>query len=122
MSNLPDGVTQSQIDRYYEEEGPEFWTHESCREDAALDRLAALEPADLTFAAEDLGRGEDHHMIRRALMPLLDHASAVVREGAIYGLTRHLTPEVCARLRDMAATDPSPGVRDAATEALEGTA
>lgn len=85
-------------------------------------RLIALEklaPADLTFAAEIAGRLADSDAVRRTLVPLLDQQEAVVREGAIYGLTRHLDQEVRERLLELAAKDPSAAVRTAAADALD---
>lgn len=78
-----------------------------------------LSPTDLTFAAEYAGRIEAPLRVRACLLPLLGHPEAFVREGVIYGLTRHVDDSVRVRLRDLAKTDPSPSVRDAATEALE---
>ncbi|SRR6266568_2229249 len=81
-----------------------------------------LRPTDLTFAAEILGSVDDRALVVRTLLPLLDHESALVREGAIYGLSAHMTPEVTTRLRQVAQLDPSPGVGTAAHEALEANA
>jgi hypothetical protein len=77
-----------------------------------------LEPSDLTFAAEALGRSNIGWLVRRALKPLLRHASAVVREGAIYGLQKHLNAEVRAALASVVNSDASPAVRNAAEDAL----
>jgi hypothetical protein len=52
------------------------------------------------------------------LKPLLGHASAVVREGAIYGLQKHLDADVRASLEMLARSDSSAGVRSAAEDAL----
>ena len=77
----------------------------------------------LTFSAEVLGRVIESS-VPEALSLLLQmsrHASPVVREGAVYGMSPHWRghPDVRARLADMADADASPGVRVAATEALE---
>ncbi len=77
-----------------------------------------LEPADLTFAAEALGRSNMGWLVRSTLKPLLHHASAVVREGAIYGLQRHIDANARATLETLAKSDPSAGVRSAAEDAL----
>jgi hypothetical protein len=77
-----------------------------------------LEPADLTFAAEALGRSNMGWLVRPTLKPLLHHASAVVREGAIYGLQRHIDTGIRATLETLAKSDPSAGVRSAAEDAL----
>jgi hypothetical protein len=54
-----------------------------------------------------------------ALLTLLASESALVREGAIYGLAHHDRPEVVQRLGKIATDDPSPGVRAAAADVLE---
>jgi hypothetical protein len=77
-----------------------------------------LKPADLTFAAEALGRSNLGWVVRRALKPLLRHDSAVVREGAIYGLQKHVDADVRADLEMLAKSDSSAGVRSAAEDAL----
>lgn len=76
---------------------------------------------DLTFAAEAVGSIADRAKAVEVLLPLLQHASPLVREGAVYGLSRHLGWHewARARLEFVAQEDPSPGVRDAAREALE---
>jgi len=85
----------------------------------ALIRSGRLEAADLTFAAEIAGRLPDHSAIRSALVPLLSHREAVVREGAIYGLTRHIDAAVRTTLERLAGGDPSRAVRTAAADALD---
>jgi HEAT repeat protein len=82
-------------------------------------RSSTLQPAALTFAAEALGESEDSRMVVHCLLPLLEHPSSVVREGAIYGLANHLEhPGVRKRLQDIASGDSREGVRQAALEAL----
>ena len=73
---------------------------------------------ELTFAAEAAGMLSDSEAVRSALMPLLGHSISLVREGAIYGLARHLNDSVMVALRELAQSDPSPGVREAAKEVL----
>ncbi len=85
---------------------------------AKLIERGRLERADLTFAAEALGRSNMGGLVRSTLKPLLHHASAVVREGAIYGLQRHVNADVRATLETLAKSDPSAGVRGAAEDAL----
>ena len=72
----------------------------------------------LSEDAEQAGMVADRAGAIEALTVLLTHKSAVVREGAIYGLTPHLEYYV-EQLRQMSEQDPSPGIRDAAAEALE---
>lgn len=52
------------------------------------------------------------------LLALARHASAAVREGAIYGLAYQEAEAVDAELKRLAESDASPGVRAAATGAL----
>ncbi|MEW6249633.1 MAG: HEAT repeat domain-containing protein [Planctomycetota bacterium] len=84
--------------------------------DVMLKILPQLEPAELTFAAEIAGEIEGHPEVVPALLSLLAHESALVREGAVYGLAHHLSQHVRARLADLSADDPSPAVRAAAAE------
>lgn len=53
-----------------------------------------------------------------ALLPLLQHPAPPVREAAVFGLAAHAGPAVIKVLRQVAATDSSPGVRRTAEEAL----
>lgn len=77
-----------------------------------------LKPSDLTFVAEALGRSKMGGLVRHALKPLLTHPSPVVREGAIYGLQKHIDDEVRAVLESVLAEDESRAVRMAAEDAL----
>lgn len=72
----------------------------------------------LTYAAEIAGNALPSGVVVPALVALLSHESAVVREGAIYGLGDHESAEVLALLADIAEGDPSPGVRCAALGAV----
>lgn len=69
--------------------------------------------SELTFAAEAAGK-----ILDAALIRLLDHPSALVREGAVYGLAELVNDEVRAALENTRKNDASPGVREAAEEAL----
>jgi len=83
-----------------------------------LVRVARLPVHHLTFAAEALG-SVDADLAVTPLLLLLGHPSPIVREGAVYGLQRHLaSPGVGQRLTELAREDPSPAVRTAATDAL----
>lgn len=79
-----------------------------------------LEPALLTHAAEIAGQNLPSATVVRVLIELLAHASPLVREGAIYGLSAHKGEAIDAAVRDLAERDPSPGVRTAARDVLEG--
>jgi hypothetical protein len=75
--------------------------------------------AELTYVAEDLGAAPADIAIP-VLFKLLNHSSSLVREGAIYGLTKHITnSEVIERLKILSISDPSLGIRQIAKEALE---
>lgn len=78
-----------------------------------------LKPSMLTYAAEIAGRNLPTHQVAPLLIKLLSHESAVVREGAVYGLEEHSGQEVTNELRRISETDPSPGVRTAAKGALQ---
>ncbi|AKT44062.1 HEAT repeat domain-containing protein [Chondromyces crocatus] len=84
-----------------------------------LIRNGKLEAADLTFAAEIAGQLKNSHAVQTTLLPLLSHTEAVVREGAIYGITRHQDAAVREKLAQLAASDRSNAVRTAAADALE---
>lgn len=92
----------------------------------APDRLVALlcddalDPADLTFAAEIAGEIRESQLVLAPLLKLLDHSSSLVREGTIYGLAPHRAPHIDSAFRKLMADDPSPGVRAAAADVLEG--
>lgn len=83
--------------------------------------LNRLDPSDLTFAAEALGRSKIGSLVRYSLKPLLQHSSPVVREGAIYGLQRHIDANIRRELEALATNDPSGAVRTAAEDALAET-
>jgi HEAT repeat protein len=78
-----------------------------------------LASSALTFAAEAAGRIPDGAAVRATLMPLLGHASAIVREGAIYGLRGHFNEAVSVKLSELAQRDPSPAIRQAASDTLD---
>ena len=81
---------------------------------------SGLEPALLTHAAEIAGRELPSDAVLHTLLELLAHESPLVREGAIYGLAAHVGDQVDTGLRKLAENDPSPGVRTAAHDVLEG--
>ena len=85
-----------------------------------LQSKAIARPALLTFAAEAAGRIANSALVVFTLLPLLQHADPVVREGAIYGLEPHLERSLEAReaLRSMVRLEPSAGVKAAIEEAL----
>lgn len=94
-------------------------------EESPLELLAMIEsgclaPEDLTFAAECAGDIQDRAAAIPVLMGLLGHASPLVREGVIYGLTVDVDKDLRVRtaICEAADRDESPGVRSAAVEAL----
>lgn len=79
----------------------------------------------LTFGAEILG-GEvkDEEIVLPVLKRLLKHVNAIVREGAMLGISgfyinRKPPQEIIERLRAMAKSDPSPSNRDTANSLVE---
>lgn len=86
---------------------------------AALIDGGTLAPVCLTFAAEHMGRASNTALVARTLLPLLDHALAYVREGAMLGLGRHQTPAVIERLRRMVERDPVLALREMARDILD---
>jgi hypothetical protein len=86
------------------------------------DRLVALLPAlgevDLTFAAECL-KEVPWDVAGPALLRLLQHKQAIVREGALYGLAGHSEREDVREAVREALSDDAPGIRAAAEEWLE---
>jgi hypothetical protein len=79
----------------------------------------------LTFGAEVLG-GEvkDEELVLPVLRRLLKHVNAVVREGAMLGVSafyidKKPPQEIVDRLRSMVKSDPSPANRDCAGSMLE---
>lgn len=77
-----------------------------------------LQPYILTFLAEELGKRQPFPI--RSLELLANHPSELVREGAIYGLSRQVRdPKVRKILERVAYGDPNPIVRGCALEALE---
>lgn len=76
--------------------------------------IAKFDPSELTYAAERVGDWADSALVRATLLPLLDHTSAVVREGAIIGLSNHVDRIVRSRLLRLAVDDPNSAVRESA--------
>jgi hypothetical protein len=80
----------------------------------------------LTFGAEILG-GEvkDESLVLPALRQLLKHVNAVVREGAMLGVSAFYMEarppqDILDRLQKMGADDPSPACKMLAISLLEG--
>jgi hypothetical protein len=78
-----------------------------------------LQPHDLTFAAEQLGYCPKAPGIREALLKLLvKSSSAMVREGALYGLMAYEEEGLFEILREVASNDPSESVRSVAKDLM----
>ena len=77
----------------------------------------------LTFGAELLGETSDERIALPSLRQLLKHINAVVREGAMMGLSslymeRKPPQDVLEKLRLMAKSDPSPSCKEFADSLL----
>jgi len=89
------------------------------------DKLIELVQADqlsvglLTFAVESLGRISDKQKVKVILLKSLEHPSALVREGSIYGLADFTDADVIEALTRHSKTDDSLGVKMAAQEWLD---
>jgi hypothetical protein len=96
----------------------------AARAPARLARLLAidglLDNTELSLAAEAIGRADDAVLVRRTLVPLLKHRTALVREGAIYGLAELGSNDVRSAIATLARKDEHPGVRRAAGAVLAG--
>jgi hypothetical protein len=88
----------------------------------------ALKPYDLTYAAEYLGAEcNDSNLVRKTLVPLLDHPEAVVREGALIGLNQtrlydeddHIDEATEKIIEKMSSDDPSPCIREFSKQIVE---
>ena len=82
--------------------------------------LAALRPAQLTFALEHLGANAPNEIAVPALIAHMSHASALVREGALIGAdycTRD--SRIAGALAEVAASDPNDGLRKEAQGLLD---
>jgi hypothetical protein len=79
------------------------------------DVISFAKRMDAIDAAEGLA---DSTEARRVLLPFLQDGTAVCRESAIYALRNHINVTVREALREMSECDPSPGVRQAASDML----
>ncbi len=85
-------------------------------------RLREIRPTLLAYAAETVGELVDSEKVASVLVPLLEHEKPYVREGAIYGLGKHLGfSDVRSRIFALSdeKLEPSLGVREAVLEVLE---
>jgi hypothetical protein len=107
--------------RGYSQAAFEELAQESPQDLAQIIRENQARDTRLTFAAEILGREVRTAMAANLLKGILhDHPSPLVREGAVLGLAYHIDRiGIRGALARAATEDPSPGVRRAASEALE---
>lgn len=78
----------------------------------------------LTFGAELLGDIADERIVLPTLRQLLKHINAIVREGAVMGVSsfymeKKPPQDIIERLRAIANSDPSPSLRGDAKAVLE---
>ena len=78
----------------------------------------------LTVGAEFLGEVSDERIVLPAFRQLLKHVHALVREGAMTGLSafyleKSPPQDILDKLRVMAKTDPAPNLRDYAQSLLD---
>jgi len=78
----------------------------------------------LTFGAELLGDVKDERIVLPTLRQLLKHVNAIVREGAMMGISsfymeRKPPQDIMERLRAMAKSDPSPSNKEFADSVLK---
>ena len=91
----------------------------SPQELGALVLQAEVRPAHLSVAAEVLG-GVAGTVAIDPLLRVLRHQSPMVREAAIFGLSRHgRDARVRAAIQRASMTDASPAVREASADALD---
>lgn len=99
----------------------ETWSTNAPEQLLEIVRSGRLDLPLLTFAAEALGDVSPgcRPAALLSLMGLLRHPRPIIREGAIYGIEKLADGRmpILERLRPM-LDDPSPGVREAAGEAL----
>lgn len=90
------------------------------RPEVLLERIHSgdLTNVELTFAAEALSSARKDGSVAQALDVLLQHGSALVREGAVYGAGAYGLQAFRDRLQALAGNEPSAAVRAAAVDAL----
>lgn len=73
----------------------------------------------LTYAAESLGSSENTNLVLSTLIPLLYNEDSLIREGAVYGLSSHISDDIVKKLLSLRLRiETSPGVRTAIEEVL----
>lgn len=79
-----------------------------------------LERVLLTFAVEAVGKINDSGTVFSILRPLLSHSDALIREGVVYGLAKHIHKiYVKEALEEQLVNEDVKGVRISIMEALD---
>lgn len=81
--------------------------------------MVRMGPPELIVAAEILGAWNNTPESRACLIDLTKHINALVREGAVYGLTHSIEEPDNWEALEALRNDPSPDVREAVDDALE---
>jgi hypothetical protein len=85
-----------------------------------MTRIYSLEPTDLVYAAISLGEIQHSDAVIPLLRELLCHPKAYVREGAIYGLSKHLhNSTAISMLREHQNVEENEDVKEVLSEILE---
>lgn len=78
-----------------------------------------LNIATLSFAVEYLGDVCSVETAEKVLLPLLKHPSGIVREGVLYGLSKHITATIKSAIEILVKSDKSPAIRSIAKDILD---
>ncbi len=119
------GVWSQCADKTCVECWPSVYTLQNTLDESPADLLDMIEQRSLgvsylTYAAEMAGNIENMDTRRdAALLQLLEHYHPVVREGAVLGLYKNLTPKIQKKLQTHLKTETSPGVRTTIEDALD---
>lgn len=106
-------------------EKPTMATFVRMAEHAPLDlvarvRAGGMSPGLLARAAEAMGKIHDHDTAVPELLILLKNEDIAVQEGAIYGLSQHLTDDVRRTLQELSSDESVHSlIREIAADSLE---
>ncbi len=106
-------------------EKPTMATFVRMAEHAPLDlvarvRAGGMSPGLLARAAEAMGKIHDHDTAVPELLILLKNEDIAVQEGAIYGLSQHLTDDVRRTLQGLSSDESAHSlIREIAADSLE---
>ena len=83
-------------------------------------RAGGMSPGLLARAAEAMGKIHDHDTAVPELLILLKNEDIAVQEGAIYGLSQHLTDDVRRTLQELSSDESVHSlIREIAADSLE---